>query len=166
MRPSLISLAGWLARFHARGVRTELSTISLRRLHFLVIDDNPPMRTILRNILNQIGIYDIDEATDGQVGLRLLNARRYDLIISDWYMEPLSGLDMLKKLRSVEGSNVTTPFLMVSAQCQTEDIIAACRAGANNYIIKPFSAEVFCAKVLQALGLRCQTDLLNQTCNS
>ncbi len=112
------------------------------------------MRLILRNMLNQIGIYLVDEAPDSELALLLMHENSYDLIISDQQMNPISGLEMLKKLRANDGPNMTTPFLMVSAQSQTEDIVAASHAGANNYIIKPFSAEVFSDKVSQALELR------------
>lgn len=129
-----------------------MADYSLERV--LIIDNYKTMRLILRNMLNQIGIYLVDEAPDSELGLRLIHENSYDLIISDRQMNPISGLEMLKKLRTSESPNTKTPFLMISAQSQTEDIVAACHAGADNYIIKPFSTEVFNNKVSQALELR------------
>jgi two-component system, chemotaxis family, chemotaxis protein CheY len=117
----------------------------------LVVDDYPTMRRILRNLLVQIGHKDIDEAGDGTEGLAKLRAGRHDLVISDWNMEPMSGLQFLKEVRA--GSDTAAvPFIMVTAESKTENVIEAKKAGVNNYIVKPFNAETLKTKIAQVIS--------------
>lgn len=115
----------------------------------LIIDDYKTMLRVIRNLLNQIGFTDIDEATDGQMALSMIPKKNYDFIISDWNMEPMSGFDLLKSLR---GANNNIPFIMVTAESKTENIIAAKQAGVNNYIVKPFNADTLKAKISAVMG--------------
>lgn len=115
----------------------------------LVVDDYNTMRRVIRNLLGQIGFKNIDEATDGQMALGLIQDKTYTLVISDWNMEPMTGFDLLKAVR---GANNNVPFIMVTAESKTENIIAAKQAGVNNYIVKPFSAETLKTKMTSVLG--------------
>lgn len=117
----------------------------------LIVDDYKTMLRIVRNLLAQIGFNNenIDEATDGSMAIDMLGKRRYDLIISDWNMEPMTGLDLLKDVRS-KGNKV--PFIMVTAESKTENIIAAKQAGVSNYIVKPFNADTLKSKIVSVMG--------------
>jgi two-component system chemotaxis response regulator CheY len=112
----------------------------------LVVDDYSTMIRIIRNLLRQLGFEDVDDATDGESALAKMNAKRYGLVISDWNMEPMTGYDLLCKVRAnpqLEG----TPFIMVTAESKTENVIAAKKAGVDNYIVKPFNAQTLKAKI-------------------
>lgn len=117
----------------------------------LIVDDYNTMLRIVRNLLNQIGFKDIDEATDGTQALELFKQKNYGLVISDWNMEPMSGYDFLKHVRA--GShNQNVPFIMVTAESKTENVIKAKQAGVSNYIVKPFNAETLKGKIESVLG--------------
>ncbi len=115
----------------------------------LIVDDYKTMLRVVRNLLSQIGFKNIDEATDGQMALGMTQQKKYDLIISDWNMEPMTGLDFLKSLR---GANNNIPFIMVTAESKTENIIAAKMAGVSNYIVKPFNADTLKSKISAVMG--------------
>ncbi|MBI1326968.1 MAG: response regulator [Alphaproteobacteria bacterium] len=119
-------------------------------LSVLIVDDYKTMLRVLRNLLGQIGIMNIDEAADGEAALSLIKYKKYDLIISDWSMEPMSGMDLLKAVRT--GNDNETAFIMVSAESAAEKVIAAREAGVDNYIIKPFTADTLKNKIEQVLG--------------
>ena len=112
----------------------------------LVVDDYNTMIRIIRNLLKQLGFEDIDDANDGSAALNKLRGKRYGLVISDWNMEPMTGYELLKEVRSDPGLN-KTPFIMVTAESKTENVIAAKRAGVSNYIVKPFNAETLQHKI-------------------
>jgi len=112
----------------------------------LVVDDYSTMVRIIRNLLRQLGFADVDEANDGATALAKMHARRYGLVISDWNMEPMSGFDLLQRVRSDPELNAT-PFIMVTAESKTDNVIAARRAGVNSYIVKPFNAQTLKAKI-------------------
>ena len=112
----------------------------------LVVDDYNTMIRILRNLLKQLGFQDIDDATDGTAALVKMRQKRYGLVISDWNMEPMTGYDLLKEVRSDPGL-ARTPFIMVTAESKTENVIAAKKAGVNNYIVKPFNAQTLQNKI-------------------
>jgi two-component system, chemotaxis family, chemotaxis protein CheY len=112
----------------------------------LVVDDYNTMIRIIRNLLRQLGFADVDEANDGASALAKMRTKRYGLVISDWNMEPMSGYDLLQQVRSDPGFG-TTPFIMVTAESKTENVIAAKKAGVNNYIVKPFNAQTLKAKI-------------------
>jgi len=112
----------------------------------LVVDDYNTMIRIIRNLLRQIGFADVDDASNGAAALDKMRAKRYGLVISDWNMEPMTGYDLLQQVRSDPGIG-GTPFIMVTAESKTENVIAAKKAGVNNYIVKPFNAQTLKAKI-------------------
>jgi len=112
----------------------------------LVVDDYSTMRRIIRNLLTQIGYTDIDEASDGNDALQKLRQVHYGLVISDWNMEPMTGYDLLNQVRS-DDKLKSTPFIMVTAESKTDNVIAAKKAGVDNYIVKPFNAATLQQKI-------------------
>ena len=112
----------------------------------LVVDDYSTMVRIIRNLLRQIGFADVDDARDGVSALEKMHSRRYGLVISDWNMEPMTGFDFLREVRA-DPELGETPFIMVTAESKTENVIAARKAGVNNYIVKPFNAQTLKAKI-------------------
>jgi two-component system chemotaxis response regulator CheY len=118
-------------------------------MNVLVVDDYPMITRLLRNLLKQLGFNNVDEASDGQAALDKIRDKTYGLIISDWGMEPLSGLDLLKGLRSTGN---TVPFIMVTAESTAEKVQLARDAGVSHYIVKPFNAATLKAKMTGILG--------------
>jgi two-component system chemotaxis response regulator CheY len=112
----------------------------------LVVDDYNTMIRIIRNLLRQIGFQDVDDANDGTAALAKMREKKYGLVISDWNMEPMTGYELLKQVRSDAALN-GTPFIMVTAESKTENVIAAKQAGVNNYIVKPFNADTLKNKI-------------------
>src|SRR5258708_9599419 len=112
----------------------------------LVVDDYNTMIRIIRNLLKQIGFENVDDASDGSVALAKMQGKKYGLVISDWNMEPMTGYDLLREVRaSPELSQ--TPFIMITAESKTENVIAAKKAGVSNYIVKPFNAATLKTKM-------------------
>ncbi len=120
-------------------------------MRVLIVDDYKTMLRIIRNLLKQIGFDNVDEAADGAEALQKLRGDNYGLVISDWNMEPMTGLQLLKEVRS-DNKLKATPFIMVTAESKTENVIAAKEAGVNNYIVKPFNAETLKTKLSSVLG--------------
>ena len=112
----------------------------------LVVDDYNTMVRIIRNLLKQLGFEHIDDASDGSAALAKMRSRKYGLVISDWNMEPMTGYALLQEVRA-DPDLFTTPFIMVTAESKTENVIAAKKAGVNNYIVKPFNAQTLKAKI-------------------
>lgn len=112
----------------------------------LVVDDYKTMVRIIRNLLKQIGFDDVDEASDGTEALTKLKERRYGLVISDWNMEPMTGYELLKRVRD-DADLGEIPFIMVTAEAKSENVIAAKKAGVSNYIVKPFNAQTLKGKI-------------------
>jgi two-component system chemotaxis response regulator CheY len=112
----------------------------------LVVDDYNTMVRIIRNLLHQLGFQDVDAAPDGSAALAKLRSRKYGLVISDWNMEPMTGYELLKQMRADPQLNAM-PFIMVTAESKTENVIAAKQAGVNNYIVKPFNADTLKTKI-------------------
>ena len=106
----------------------------------LVVDDYSTMIRIIRNLLRQLGFENIDDALDGSVALDKMHSKKYGLVISDWNMEPMTGYELLKRVRS-DPNLSATPFIMITAESKTENVIAAKQAGVNHYIVKPFNAD-------------------------
>jgi len=117
----------------------------------LIVDDYMTMLRIIRNLLKQIGFSNVDEATDGKAALEKMQQRKYGLVISDWNMEPMTGLELLKEVRADESLR-PTPFIMITAESKTENVVAAKQAGVNNYIVKPFNAATLKTKLTSVLG--------------
>jgi len=112
----------------------------------LVVDDYNTMVRIIRNLLRQLGFEHIDDANNGNEALEKMHQRKYGLVISDWNMEPMTGYDLLQQVRADPGL-ATTPFIMVTAESKTENVIAAKKAGVSNYIVKPFNAQTLKSKI-------------------
>ncbi len=115
-------------------------------LKVLVVDDFPTMRRIVKNLLKQIGFENIDEAEDGMMALQKLQKDKYGLVVSDWNMPNMEGIDLIRKIRQ-DAALKDTPFLMVTAEAEKEKVIEAIKAGVDNYIVKPFTAEVLKEKL-------------------
>lgn len=113
---------------------------------FLVVDDFSTMRRIIRNLLKELGYNNVDEAEDGIVGLSKLKGGDYDFVVSDWNMPNMDGLTLLQHIRA-EPTLAKLPVLMVTAEAKKENIIAAAQAGANGYIVKPFTAATLDEKL-------------------
>ena len=122
-----------------------------KAMPILIIDDYKTMLRIVRGLLNQIGFTNIDEASDGTMGWDMIQKKPYGLIVSDWNMEPMSGFELLKLVRGNEKTRAL-PFIMVTAESKTENIIAAKQAGVSNYIVKPFNAQTLKQKIEAVFG--------------
>jgi two-component system, chemotaxis family, chemotaxis protein CheY len=114
----------------------------------LVVDDFSTMRKVIRNLLKQLGYENIVEAEDGVAALEVLRSQKIDFVISDWNMPNMSGLELLKQVRA-DGSLSKTPFLMVTAETLKDNVVEAVKAGVDNYIVKPFTADVLSEKIGQ-----------------
>ncbi|MBN9526431.1 MAG: response regulator [Alphaproteobacteria bacterium] len=122
-----------------------------KNMNVLIVDDYKTMLRIVGNLLKQLGFSNIDEATDGSMALGKMQEKAYGLVISDWNMEPMTGLQLLKEVRA-DDKLKATPFIMITAESKTENVIAAKQAGVNNYIVKPFNAETLKKKMVAVLG--------------
>jgi two-component system, chemotaxis family, chemotaxis protein CheY len=120
-------------------------------MNVLIVDDYKTMLRIVNNLLKQLGFKNVYEATDGGMALGMLREKDYGLVISDWNMEPMTGLQLLKEVRA-DAKLKATPFIMVTAESKTENVVAAKQAGVNNYIVKPFNAETLKSKIVTVLG--------------
>ncbi|PCJ39889.1 MAG: two-component system response regulator [Alphaproteobacteria bacterium] len=122
-----------------------------KAMSILIVDDYKTMLRIIRNLLKQLGFNNVDEASDGSEALNKMRSKSYKLIISDWNMEPMTGYELLKEVRS-DDMLKKTPFIMVTAESKTDNVIAAKKAGVNNYIVKPFNAATLKQKLSAVLG--------------
>lgn len=113
----------------------------------LVVDDFPTMRRIVKNLLKQIGFENIDEAEDGIQALSKLKSGKYGLVVSDWNMPNMEGIDLLRSVRQEAEPLKNIPFLMVTAESEKDKVIEAIKAGVDNYIVKPFTAEILMEKL-------------------
>jgi two-component system chemotaxis response regulator CheY len=120
-------------------------------MNILIVDDYKTMLRIIENLLKQLGFRNIIQATDGSAALRLLRESNFGLVISDWNMQPMTGLQLLKEVRTDERLK-TMPFIMITAESKTENVVAAKEAGVNNYIVKPFNAETLKQKISAVIG--------------
>lgn len=123
-----------------------------KNMNVLIVDDYKTMLRIVRNLLGQLGFSNVDEATDGTMAFEMLQNKSYGLVISDWNMEPMSGIELLKKVRGSDGQHKDIPFIMITAESKTENVIAAKQAGVSNYIVKPFNAQTLKQKLSSVLG--------------
>ena len=117
----------------------------------LVVDDYATMVRIIRNLLKQIGFENVDEASNGAAAFEKIKEGNFGLVISDWNMEPMSGFELLQRVRQ-NPATAHLPFIMVTAESKTDNVIAARKAGVTNYIVKPFNAQTLKARIDQALG--------------
>ncbi len=121
-------------------------------MHVLVIDDFATMRKIEKNILGQLGIKNVDEADDGSTALPKLKANKYDVVLLDWNMPNMTGLELLKAMRA-EDSLKSVPVIMVTAEALKDNVVAAAQAGVNDYVVKPFTAATLEEKLKKVLKL-------------
>ena len=121
-----------------------------RSMNVLIVDDYKTMLRIIRNLLKQIDFNNVEEASDGTEALTKLRAGSFGLVISDWNMEPMTGLQLLQEVRT-DPRLKSTPFIMITAESKTENVVAAKKAGVSNYIIKPFNAETLREKIEKVL---------------
>lgn len=112
----------------------------------LVVDDYQTMVRIISNLLKQIGFTNVDEASNGAEAFEKIQTREYGLIISDWNMQPVTGFELLQKVKA-DPATAGTPFIMVTAESKTDNVIAARKAGVSSYIVKPFNAQTLKAKI-------------------
>ncbi|MCZ6722084.1 MAG: response regulator [Proteobacteria bacterium] len=122
-----------------------------KSMHVLVVDDYKTMVRIIGNLLGQLDFKNVDDATDGNVALEKLRRGDYGLVISDWYMEPMTGLQLLREVRA-DAKLKEIPFIMVTAESKTENVVEAKKAGVSNYIVKPFNAETLKNKLTAVFG--------------
>jgi len=120
-------------------------------MNVLIVDDYSTMLRIVRSLLKQIGFANIDEATDGSQALQMMRCKKFGLVISDWNMEPVTGIDFLRQVRQDDNLKAT-PFIMVTAESKTENVVEAKKAGVSNYIVKPFNADTLKQKIASVLG--------------
>ncbi|WP_456464473.1 chemotaxis response regulator CheY [Persephonella sp.] len=117
-----------------------------REIKILVVDDMATMRRIIKGLLEQLGFKNIDEAEDGKVALQKLKSSNYDFVITDWNMPNMTGLELVQEIRK-DPDLKHLPVLMVTAEAKKENVLLAIKAGVNNYIVKPFTAEVLKEKI-------------------
>ena len=117
----------------------------------LIVDDYETMLRVLRNFLLQLNFGNIAEATDGSMALQKLRQQDFGFVISDWNMEPMTGMQLLREVRA-DDKLKHLPFIMITAESKSENVIAAKQAGVSNYIVKPFSAETLKSKMTSVLG--------------
>lgn len=122
-----------------------------KNMSILIVDDYKTMLRIVRNLLAQLGFNNVDEALDGVTAFQKLKEKTFHMVISDWNMVPMTGLDLLKKVRADEQLK-SLPFIMITAESKPDNVIAAKQAGVNNYIVKPFNADTLKSKLTAVLG--------------
>lgn len=122
-----------------------------KNMPILIVDDYKTMLRIIRNLLKQIGFENVDEAADGTQALQKLREKNFNLIISDWNMEPMTGIELLREVRQ-DDKLKKIPFIMVTAESKTENVVIAKEAGVSNYIVKPFNAATLKSKLTGVLG--------------
>ena len=122
-----------------------------KTINVLIVDDYRTMLRIIRNLLKQLDFNNVEEATDGAEALAKLRAGHFGLVISDWNMQPMTGLDLLREVRA-DSRLKATPFIMITAESKTENVIAAKQAGVSNYIVKPFNAETLRDKIEKVMA--------------
>ena len=122
-----------------------------KNMNVLIVDDYKTMLRIIRNLLKQLGFNNVEEATDGSMALQMLRQKNYGIVISDWNMEPMTGYQLLKEVRA-DSVLQALPFIMITAESKTENVVAAKQAGVNNYIVKPFNAATLQKKMAAVIG--------------
>lgn len=126
-----------------------------KNMKFLVVDDFSTMRRIVRNLLKELGFTNVDEAEDGVIALQKLKTGNFEFVVSDWNMPNMTGIELLQAIRA-DATLKHLPVMMVTAEAKKENIIAAAQAGANGYVVKPFTAatlEEKLNKVFEKLGI-------------
>lgn len=117
----------------------------------LVVDDYATMVRIIRSLLKQIGFENVDDAPNGEAALEKIQSKAYGLIFSDWNMEPMSGIELLHRVRS-DPATAHIPFIMVTSESKTDNVMTARKAGVSSYLVKPFNAQMLKAKIDQVMA--------------
>lgn len=120
-------------------------------MNILIVDDYKTMLRIIRNLLKQIDFNNVEEASDGSEALGKLRTGQFGLVISDWNMQPMTGLQLLQEVRA-DAKLKAMPFIMITAESKAENVVAAKQAGVSNYIVKPFNAETLKEKIEKVLA--------------
>ena len=118
-----------------------------KNMRVFIVDDYTTMLRIMRNLLRQLDLNNVEEANDGENAFHMMQKVPPDLIISDWNMAPVSGIDLLRRVRA-NAKLRHIPFIMVTAESKTDNVVTAKQAGVSNYIVKPFNADTLRAKIL------------------
>jgi two-component system, chemotaxis family, chemotaxis protein CheY len=118
-----------------------------KNMRVFIVDDYTTMLRIMRNLLRQLDLNNVEEANDGENAFHMMQKVPPDLIISDWNMAPVSGIDLLRRVRA-DAKLRHIPFIMVTAESKTDNVVTAKQAGVSNYIVKPFNADTLRAKIL------------------
>ncbi|MAW54223.1 MAG: two-component system response regulator [Rhodospirillaceae bacterium] len=121
------------------------------KMPILIVDDYKAMLRIVRNLLKQFGFENVDEAANGGEAFNQMKDKQYGLVISDWNMEPMTGIQLLQQVRA-DANTKDTPFIIIAAESKAENVIAAKEAGVSNYIVKPFNAKTLKQKLTAVLG--------------
>jgi len=121
------------------------------KMPILIVDDYKAMLRIVRNLLKQFGFENVDEAANGGEAFNQMKEKQYGLVISDWNMEPMTGIQLLQQVRA-DANTKDTPFIIIAAESKAENVIAAKEAGVSNYIVKPFNAKTLKQKLTAVLG--------------
>ena len=121
-----------------------------KNMKILIVDDFPTMRRIIKNLLHDLGLDNVDEADDGSTAFPMLQTGEFDYLITDWNMPNMTGIDLLKAVRQ-DPKLASLPVLMVTAEAKREQIVEAAQAGINGYIIKPFTAQTLQEKLQKTL---------------
>ena len=124
-------------------------------MRVLIVDDSSTMRRIIGNVVQQLGISkeDFDEAEDGVAAWKLLSTNSYDVVLTDWNMPNMNGLQLVQKIRA-EGNHRGVPIIMITTEGGKGEVITALKAGVNNYIVKPFTPQVLKEKLQAVLGTK------------
>ncbi|MBX9574814.1 MAG: response regulator [Caulobacteraceae bacterium] len=122
-----------------------------KSMPILVVDDYKSMVRIIRGMLSQLGFSNVDDAADGAAALEMIRAKNYGLVLSDWNMQPMTGIELARAVRAEERTKAL-PFIMITAEAKTENVVAARQAGVNNYVIKPFTLAVLKQKISSVIG--------------
>ena len=122
-----------------------------KSMNVLIVDDYNTMLRIMRNLLKQLDFNSVVDASDGAQALQILRDQDIGLVISDWNMEPMTGIQLLREVRA-DDKLKHIPFIMITAESKSENVIAAKEAGVSNYIVKPFNAETLKSKMVSVLG--------------
>ncbi|MEO8332938.1 MAG: chemotaxis response regulator CheY [Gallionella sp.] len=122
--------------------------MGIQDTRFLVVDDFSTMRRILRNLLNELGFMNVQEAEDGVEALAKLRAETFDFVVSDWNMPNMNGIELLQEIRA-DAKFRHLPVLMVTAEAKRENIIMAAQAGASGFVVKPFTAATLDGKLMK-----------------
>jgi two-component system chemotaxis response regulator CheY len=122
-----------------------------RNMNILIVDDFPPMLLTMKNLLKKFELKHVDEAENGAQALNMMRQKSYGLVLSDWDMEPVTGLELLQEVRKDDVLK-RTPFILVTSQDDQDNVAAAMAAGASGYITKPFTADALKDKIEYVLG--------------